>query len=447
MGNTLNNKKANGLALLPFLVFIVVYMGAGLVYQSKGVDMAFYQFPSVTAMFLAVLVAFIMFKGSINEKFDTFAKGAANVDVLTMLIIYILAGAFATVAAEMGGRDATVNLGLSLVPVQFLAAGLFVIAAFMGTATGTSMGTISAITPIAVGVAEKGGLNMMVVLGAVIGGAMFGDNLSMISVTIVVLLIVGRPETVTEIGDLSYSFIKVIPYLLVLILALVGMNVFLVLTIGIFAAGIVGIATGAIDLAGFAQAVYNGFCGMNEVFFLTLLCGGMSELIAKNGGIEWIIQKLGKVMKGNKSAQVGIAAMVSLCDCATANNTVAIIVAGDMAREVSHEYKVDPRRTASLLDMFSCVFQGIIPYGAQLLVASSLCNATVTNGTTISAANILGSLWYCWFLAAFGILSIFIPFADGICRKDPWNWEYDCAESNVAAKKALLEKEAAEAQQ
>ena len=477
MGNTLNNKKANGLALLPFLVFIVVYMGAGLYYQSKGVDMAFYQFPSVTAMFLAVLVAFIMFKGSINEKFDTFAKGAANVDVLTMLIIYILAGAFATVAAEMGGRDATVNLGLSLVPVQFLAAGLFVIAAFMGTATGTSMGTISAITPIAVGVAEKGGLNMMVVLGAVIGGAMFGDNLSMISdttiaatrsqhcemrdkfrvnfltalpaalVTIVVLLIVGRPETVTEIGDLSYSFIKVIPYLLVLILALVGMNVFLVLTIGIFAAGIVGIATGAINLAGFAQAVYNGFCGMNEVFFLTLLCGGMSELIAKNGGIEWIIQKLGKVMKGNKSAQVGIAAMVSLCDCATANNTVAIIVAGDMAREVSHEYKVDPRRTASLLDMFSCVFQGIIPYGAQLLVACSLCNATVTNGTIISPANILGSLWYCWFLAAFGILSIFIPFADGICRKDPWNWEYDCAESNVAAKKALLEKEAAEAQQ
>ena len=161
MGNTLNNKKANGLALLPFLVFIVVYMGAGLYYQSKGVDMAFYQFPSVTAMFLAVLVAFIMFKGSINEKFDTFAKGAANVDVLTMLIIYILAGAFATVAAEMGGRDATVNLGLSLVPVQFLAAGLFVIAAFMGTATGTSMGTISAITPIAVGVAEKGGLNLL----------------------------------------------------------------------------------------------------------------------------------------------------------------------------------------------------------------------------------------------------------------------------------------------
>ena len=474
MGNTLNNKKANGLALLPFLVFIVVYMGAGLVYQSKGVDMAFYQFPSVTAMFLAVLVAFIMFKGSINEKFDTFAKGAANVDVLTMLIIYILAGAFATVAAEMGGRDATVNLGLSLVPVQFLAAGLFVIAAFMGTATGTSMGTISAITPIAVGVAEKGGLNMMVVLGAVIGGAMFGDNLSMISdttiaatrsqhcemrdkfrvnfltalpaalVTIVVLLIVGRPETVTEIGDLSYSFIKVIPYLLVLILALVGMNVFLVLTIGIFAAGIVGIATGAIDLAGFAQAVYNGFCGMNEVFFLSLFCGGMSEMIAHNGGITWLIEKLGRMMKGNKSAQVGVAALVSLADCATANNTVAIIVSGPMAKNMSRIHKVDPRRTASLLDVFSCVLQGMIPWGAQLLTAASL---TTIYGVTMNPIDILPYMWYCWILAAVGILSIFIPFADGICRKDPWNWEYDVAESGVAAKKASLELERQESAQ
>ena len=310
MGNTLNNKKANGLALLPFLVFIVVYMGAGLVYQSKGVDMAFYQFPSVTAMFLAVLVAFIMFKGSINEKFDTFAKGAANVDVLTMLIIYILAGAFATVAAEMGGRDATVNLGLSLVPVQFLAAGLFVIAAFMGTATGTSMGTISAITPIAVGVAEKGGLNMMVVLGAVIGGAMFGDNLSMISdttiaatrsqhcemrdkfrvnfltalpaalVTIVVLLIVGRPETVTEIGDLSYSFIKVIPYLLVLILALVGMNVFLVLTIGIFAAGIIGFLAGVLFRKGWLRRSRGALCVFGALAAILIYGGIMNPASA-----------------------------------------------------------------------------------------------------------------------------------------------------------------------
>ena len=238
---------------------------------------------------------------------------------------------------------------------------------------------------------------------------MFGDNLSMISdttiaatrsqrcemrdkfrvnflialpaalITLVLLLIFGRPETVMPLEALPFDLIKVLPYVLVLVLALCGLNVFLALTVGIFSAGLVGICCGDLTIAAFAQSVWDGFTGMNEVFFLTLLCGGMSELIAKNGGIAWIIQKLRKVMKGNKSAQVGIAAMVSLCDCATANNTVAIIVAGDMARDVSHEYKVDPRRTASLLDIFSCVFQGIIPYGAQLLSAAALANATVTS--------------------------------------------------------------------
>ena len=261
-------KKGKGSALLPFLLFIVIYLGAGLYFQAQGVEMAFYQFPSVTAMFIALLLAFCQGKGTIDQKFTVFAKGAANENVLTMLMIYILAGAFSTVASAMGGVDATVNLGLSVIPVHFLAAGVFVISAFMGTATGTSMGTISAIVPIAVGVAEKGGLSLPLFLGACVGGAMFGDNLSMISdttiaatrtqgcqlrdkfrvnflialpaaiITIIVLLVVGRPETVTEMGNLSFNVIKVIPYLAVLVLALIGMNVFLVLTIGIFAAGI-----------------------------------------------------------------------------------------------------------------------------------------------------------------------------------------------------------------
>lgn len=459
------NKKGSGLALIPFLIFIAIYLGAGLYYQSQGVDMAFYQFPSVTAMFFAVLVAFAMSKGSLNERFAVFSKGAANVDVLTMLIIYILAGAFSSVASSMGGRDATVNMGLSLVPIQFLAAGVFIISAFMGTATGTSMGTIGAVVPIAVGIADKGGLSVPLFLGACVGGAMFGDNLSMISdttiaatrtqgcemrdkfrvnffialpaaiITLVLLFIFGRPDTVTALPPLEYSFIKVVPYLLVLVLALAGMNVFLVLTLGIFSAGVVGIATGSMDIAGFAQATWNGFTSMNEVFFLSLFCGGMSELIAHNGGIVWLVNSLRRMMKGNKSAQVGIAALVSLADCATANNTVAIIVSGNVAKDMSHEYKVDPRRTASLLDVFSCVFQGVIPYGAQLLSAASL---TVAAGIDINAIDIISNLWYCWILAGIGILSIFVPFADGICRKDPWNWEYDCAESDVEAKKAAM---------
>ena len=262
-------------------------------------------------------------------------------------------------------------------------------------------------------------------------------------ITLVVLLIMGRPETMPDMGVLEYSIIKVVPYLLVLILALVGMNVFLVLTIGIFAAGIVGLATGSLDIFGFAQSIWTGFTGMNEVFFLTLFCGGMSEMVTRNGGITWLIEKLRGMMKSNKSAQVGIAALVSLADCATANNTVAIVLSGSMAKDISHEYKVDPRRTASLLDVFSCVFQGIIPYGAQILTAAALTSAY---GITMSPTDIIPRLWYCWILAIVGILSIFVPFADGICRKDPWNWEYDVAESGVAAKKAALEAEAAEAQ-
>jgi Na+/H+ antiporter NhaC len=461
-------KKANGLALLPFVIFIVIFLGAGLYYQAQGVEMAFYQFPSVAAMFIAVLIAFLMTKGSIDERFALFSKGAANVDVLTMLMIFLLAGAFSTVAGEMGGRDATINLGLSIIPVHFLAAGVFIISAFMGTATGTSMGTISAIVPIAVGVADKGGLSIPLFLGACVGGAMFGDNLSMISdttiaatksqgcemkdkfrvnflialpaalVTIVLLLIFGRPETVTDLGNLEYSIIKVIPYILVLVLALSGINVFLCLTIGIFSAGIVGLLTASMTISTFAQAIYNGFISMNETFFLSLFCGGMAEMVTHNGGIEWLVQTLGKMMKGNKSSQIGIAALVSLADCAVANNTIAIILSGPMAKKMAKAHKVDPRRTASLLDVFSCVFQGIIPYGAQLLSASSL---TAAYGVAISTVEIIPNIWYCWILAIVAIASIFIPFADGITRKDPWNYEYDCAESGVEAKKALLKAE------
>ena len=230
----------------------------------------------------------------------------------------------------------------------------------------------------------------------------------------------------------------------VLLLALVGMNVFLVLTIGIFTAGVIGLATVSLDLFGFAQAIWNGFTGMNEVFFLTLFCGGMSEMIAHNGGINWLIEKLRSMMRGNKSAQLGIAALVSLSDFATANNTVAIVVSGSMAKDISREYKVDPRRTASLLDVFSCVFQGIIPYGAQLLSAAAL---SVANGYAMSPVDIVPNLWYCWILAVVGIVSIFVPFADGVCKKDPWNWEYDVAESGVAARKALLEAEKASGKQ
>ena len=455
-------KRGGGLALIPFLIFIIIYLGAGLLLQAQGKERAFYQFPSVTAMFIAVLAAFCMGKESINEKFSVFARGAANENVLTMLMIYILAGAFSTVAKAMGGVDSTVNLGLSVIPVQLLTAGVFVISAFMGTATGTSMGTITTIVPIVVGVADRSGLSIPMLLGACVGGAMFGDNLSMISdttiaatrtqgcelrdkfkvnffialpaaaITVVILLLVGRPETVAPMGDLSFSIVKVLPYVAVLVLALIGVNVFLTLTIGIFSAGIIGMIGGELTVFTFAQAIWDGFTGMSEIFFLALFCGGLSEMIAHNGGITWLIEKLRGMMKGNKSAQVGVAALVSLADCATANNTVAIIVSGNVARDISREYKVDPRRTASLLDVFSCVFQGIIPYGAQLLTAATL--TTLNYDIVMSPVEIVPYMWYCWILAAFGLLSIFVPYADRACRKDPWNWEASMAESAAEKK-------------
>ena len=278
--------QENGLALLPFLVFIVIYLGAGLIMQSRGVEMAFYQFPSVVAISIAVLVAFLINRGSINEKFSIFAKGAGDEGIMTMLMIFLLAGAFSSTAGAMGGVDATVNLGLSLIPARFVTAGVFIISSFLAVATGTSMGTIGAIVPIAMGVSEKAGLNLTMVIAACVGGAMFGDNLSMISDTtisatrtqgcelrdkfrlnlliaapaallnIVLLLCFGAPVEAVPLETLSFSMIKVLPYLLVLILALVGMNVFLVLTIGIFSAGIVGIASGDLTVFTFERGVF-----------------------------------------------------------------------------------------------------------------------------------------------------------------------------------------------
>ena len=450
--------KNNGLALFPFVVFVTIYLGAGLYLQIQGTEMAFYQFPSVTAMAIALILAFAMTKGSVETRFKIFSKGAANEDVLTMLMIYLLAGAFSSVATVMGGLDSTINLGLNFIPVHYLAAGLFVISAFMGTATGSSMGTISAIIPIAVGLADKSGISVTLMLGACVSGAMFGDNLSIISdttiaatrsqnvemrdkfrvnllialpaaiITFILLLVFARPDAVPTMEQLDYNLIKVIPYILVLVLAVSGMNVFVVLLLGIITAGCIGLATSSLDIFTLSQSIYTGITGMNEVYFLTLFCSGMSSLIAHNGGIDWLITTLKKHIKGNKTAQLGIISLVSLADCATANNTVAIVISGKMANDISHEFKVDPRRTASLLDVFSCVIQGIIPYGAQLLVAASLANSY---GILVAPIDIIPNIWYCLILALFGILSIFVPFADGLFKKDPWNYEKNCASSKL----------------
>lgn len=429
--DTNTTKKANGLALLPFVLLMILFLCG---------------FRMVPATICGCVMAFFYGKGKISEKFSVFARGVADEGVIIMMIIFALSGAFSAVATAMGGRDAVVNLGLSLMPAQFLVGGCFIIAMVMSTACGTSMGTIAAITPIAVGVGQKAGLDMLILLGAVVGGAMFGDNLSMISdttiaaargqgvemkdkfrlnflialpaavITLVLLCIFGRPETIVPIEDLSFTFIKILPYFIVLVAALAGVDVMLSLGMGLASAAVIGVATGTFTIIDFSDSVWAGIVDMDQSFYLAIFIAGLSEMVKENGGMEWLVETMKKVMKSNRTAQLSIAALVGLIDAATTNNTVAIIIANPIAKDVSRQYDIDPRRTASLLDLFSCVVQGIIPHGGQTLLA---CTLAAAYGVTATPITIIPYMWYPMLMGVFGVLSVFIPWADGVCRKNP----------------------------
>ena len=450
MENQNNKPRPSLAALLPFLVFVFVYMATGIILNSLGVEMAFYQVPAPVCILPAIILAFIMFKGNVDDKFNDFVRGCGDENIIIMCLIYILAGAFATVSKESGGVDSVVNFALSIIPLQFITGGIFLIGCFISISTGTSVGTISTVGPIAVGLAQKGNLPLALVLGSLVGGAMFGDNLSVISdttiaatrtqnvnmkdkfkanirmalpaaiITFIILLVVGKPEALPTLEDRPYNPILIIPYLFVLISAIAGMNVFLVLTSGIILSGLIGIATGGLDLMTFAQNIFTGFSGMFEIFLLSMLTGGLSYMVSKNGGIEWLVQKIRGFARGQKSAEVSIALLTALTDAATANNTVAIIIDGPVAKEISNDFKIDPRRSAALLDTFSCVMQGIIPYGAQILIAAGLTKEL--GAGAVSPMEIIPFLWYQGILAIFAIASIFIRYAD---PSGEWDFEKD----------------------
>lgn len=429
-GVILVNKKRNPVALLPLVVFLILFLGSGIYFQIKGEEMAFYQFPSPVAAVIGIIVAFIIGKGSIDEKMQTFVEGVGDSNIIIMCMIYLLAGGFSSVAEAMGGVDSTVNFGLSIIPPSLILPGLFVIAAFVSTAMGTSMGTISAVAPIAVEMAIKAQLPLAVAVGAVVSGAFFGDNLSMISdttiaatktqgcemrdkfimnfkialpaaiITIIIMLIFGISGQIPK--DLSYSIIKIIPYISVLILALLGINVFTVLIIGTVMSGVIGIFDGSFTFIEFTQHIYTGYEGMGEIFILSLLIGGLANLIAKEGGIDYLIDAVSSRIKSKKGAEFGIGVLVSVADICTANNTVAIVLTGPMAKQIADEHGVDPRRSASILDIFSCVWQGIIPYGAQMLLAGSIAE--------ISPIEIMPYLYYPYILAIVTLVAIATGF-------------------------------------
>ena len=426
------NNKISAKALIPFLIFIALYLITGLILQVRGVEMAFYQLPAPIAVFVAIIAAFFLFEGSIEDKFDTLVSGCGDSNIIIMCLIYLLAGAFSSLAKASGGVDSVVNLGLSFIPSGFLTAGVFLIASFISIATGSSVGTITALGPIAVGLADTSGISLAQMLGTLVGGAMFGDNLSIISdttiaatrsqgcdmkdkfkmnakiaipaaiLTMILLLIFASPETKTHPTDLTYDLLSIIPYLFVLIVALMGVNVFVVLT------GAIGLSSALLLLKGssiidISQIIWEGFTGMFEIFLLSMLIGGLSKMVADEGGINWIISKIKIFAKGVRSGELGIGALVSLADICVANNTVAIIISGPIAKKMSREFGIDPRRSASLLDTFSCVFQGIIPYSAQVLIAASF------TGGALAPFELIPFFWYQFILGILALISILAP--------------------------------------
>lgn len=397
----MENEKSNAAALLPIGVFLVIFLGSGVITGD------FYAMPAIVAFLIALFVAFCQNRGlSFDEKISIISKGVGNENIITMSLIFLCAGAFSGAVTVAGGVESTVNLGLSILPAKVAVVGLFIIGCFISVSMGTSMGTIAALAPIAVGISEKTGFSLAVCIGAVVCGAMFGDNLSMISdttiaavktqgcemkdkfrenffivlpaaiVTIVLFFFITRNGNFKLAEELTYNIWRVVPYVLVLVGALIGINVFLVLISGTVISLIVGVATGSLAVGDMFAAVGEGVTGMYDITVISIVVACIVSLVKEFGGIQFILNLIKKSIKGQKGGEIGIAGLSLLVDMCTANNTVAIVMAGPIAKEISEEFDISSRRSASLLDIFTSVGQGMIPYGAQLLSAASLTGLT-----------------------------------------------------------------------
>ena len=416
-------KKGRAIALLPIGVFLIIFLGAGIVFKD------FYAMPAIVAFLIALFVAFLQNKElSFNKKIEVIAKGVGEENIITMSLIFLCAGGFSGAVTAAGGVDSTVNLGLSLIPAHFAVAGLFLIGCFISVSMGTSMGTIAALAPIAVGISEKTGFALSICIGAVVCGAMFGDNLSMISdttiaavktqgcemkdkfkanffivlpaaiITVLIFWFATRNMNFHLEENLSYSLWEVLPYMVVLIGALIGINVFVVLISGIVISLIVGVSMGHIALSEMFQVVGNGVTSMYDITVISIIVACIVSLVKEHGGIQFILNLIKSKINGRRGAEFGIALLALFVDACTANNTVAIVMTGPIAKEISEEFDVDPRRSASLLDMFTSVGQGIIPYGAQLLSAATL--------TGLTPLQIIPNLYYPLLMGVCGILAI-----------------------------------------
>lgn len=428
-------KKKNPIALLPIGVFLLIYLGLGLLFEyGLKIPMGFYNIPIVIAFLAAILVACLQNKAlSFDEKLTIMGQGVGDKNIITMLLIFLVAGAFVGVVGRSSAQSVAYFM-LSLIPPQFAVAVLFIVACFVSTAMGTSVGTITLITPIAVEVAQASSFPVALCVGSIVGGAMFGDNLSFISdttiaacngqgcamrdkfrgnfwialpaavATLVLILILTLGHDTTPIV-VSYNLLQILPYVLVLTGGIAGINVFVVLLIGIVSGAIIMLATGQTAATELLASMGSGAAGMFETSMVAILVAAMCSLIRVYGGFDALLSFIQSLFKGKKGGQLGMGLLVGAMDIATANNTVAIVMANPIAREMSQEYGITPQRTACLLDTFSCIFQGIIPYGAQMLVAIS---TTAEMGISLSAFQIMKYLFYPYLLLISSLAAIFL---------------------------------------
>ncbi len=412
-------------ALSPLIVFLVLYLVTSIIAQD------FYKVPIAVAFLVSATYALLTVRGTMNERIKIFAKGAGNSTMVLMLAIFVLAGAFAASAKTMGAVDATVNLALKYLPEQAILPGIFLASCFISLSIGTSCGTIAALTPLAVGIAQQSCISTPMMIGLVVGGTYFGDNLSFISDTTIVatqtqgcsmkdkfrvnisivapvallMLIVyfflgESVSTPAEVGEANFWL--VLPYLAVVILAICGVNVLLSLGIGIFLTGIIGMVMGTYDVFGWFAAMNEGMMGMSELIIVTILAGGMLEIIRHNGGIELIIKALTRNIQSKRAGEMSIAALTCLVNVCTANNTVAIITTGPISKDIAQRFRIDPRKSASILDTASCFTQGLLPYGAQVLIAAGL--------SEVNPIAIIPNLYYPMLIGVALILAILFRY-------------------------------------
>ena len=431
-------KKANPIALLPVLVFLVLYLGLGLLFEYKmKIPMGFYSIPIVVVFLIALLVACMQNRAlSFDEKLAVMGRGIGDKNVVTMLLIFLTAGVFVGVVGRSSAESVAYFM-LSIIPARFSVAVLFVVSCFVSTAMGTSVGTITLITPIAVPIAAASGFSLPLCIGAVMGGAMFGDNLSFISdttiaacngqgcemkdkfrenfhiafpaalATLALILALTLRLDIQPAALPDYHLIQILPYVLVLAGGIIGINVFVVLIIGIVSGSVIMLATGATAPTALLSSMGSGAAGMFETAMVAILVSAICALIREHGGFEALLGWIRHVFHGRRGGQIGMGLLVGAMDIATANNTVAIVIANPIAHEMAQDYGITPRKAASILDTFSCIFQGIIPYGAQMLVAISAAHEL---GYEVSAFEIIPNLFYPFLLA---VSSLFFIAVDG----------------------------------